>query len=166
MDSMNARFKSLGFGSKRKSSSSNTSVPASSYNNQSNAQGSTNLALQTSQSSSNTSLSMNNQPNQLGRPPSYTYPAQGRSNSPMPPGQQYAQHPPPIDTRYGGSPPIAPPGYQGAYVPAHGVPTQNMGVPYRPAEVEAGARSKAQLIVGIDFVSGGPLAEDIPFSLL
>lgn len=96
---------------------------------------------------------MNNQPGQLGRPPSYTYPAAGRPTSPMPPGQQYGQHPPTIDTRYAGTPQMGqqqPPGYQGGYVPHH-APQQNVA-PYRPpAEVEGAGRSKAQLIVGIDF---------------
>lgn len=100
-----------------------------------------------------------------GRPPSYSFnSAQGRPQSPMPPPQnQMAHHPPPIDTRQsyaGGNPQLGPPqpaGYGGAYNqqigPQPGIQhTQNQFGPGRPAEVEGGARSKAQLIVGIDFV--------------
>lgn len=153
---MNARFKSLGFGSKRKSSG--TSITTYNNQNQSNSPaGSTNLAQQTSHSSSNTSLAMNNPPGVLGRPPSYTYPNAARSGSPMPPQghQPYGQHPPPLDTRYGSNPhmgPPQPPLYQAGY-PQHHAPPQSVA-PYGrgPAEVEGAAGSKAQLIVGIDFV--------------
>jgi len=73
-------------------------------------------------------------------------------------------HPlPPIDTRQGypaanpQSGPQQPPGYGGG---TYGQPIQQAGMPHtvgqygqgRPAEVEGAGRSKAQLIVGIDFV--------------
>lgn len=105
-----------------------------------------------------------NQPGAPGRPPSYSYQtAQGRPQSPLPPPpNQMAHHPPPIDTRQGymgGNPqlgPPQPPGYGGAYGqigPQPGIQhTTNQFPPGRPAEVEGGGRSKAQLIVGIDFV--------------
>ncbi|KAF9883176.1 hypothetical protein FE257_003896 [Aspergillus nanangensis] len=112
-------------------------------------------------SSSSASLPMNNQ-NQLGRPPSYTYnTAAGRPTSPLPPGgQQLAHHPPPINTamQYN-QPPVqpmgAPPGYGMQQPMGHGM-TQGMAQPQygmrNPAvEVEGAGRSKAQLIVGIDF---------------
>lgn len=101
----------------------------------------------------------------LGRPPSYSYQnAAGRPQSPMPPGQQQmSHHPPPIDTRQGyvgANPQLQqqqPPGYGGAgYGQIPGQQPQQMGQfgqHMRPAEVEGGNRSKAQLIVGIDFVS-------------
>ena len=150
---MNARFKSLGFGSKRKSSG--TSITT--YNNPSDSPaGSTNLAQQTSHSSSNTSLAMNNPPGLLGRPPSYTYPNAVRSGSPMAPSghPSYAQHPA-LDTsqRYGSNPQMSPP-QPPLYNTGYGHP-QSTIAPYGrgPAEVDAaGAGSKAQLIVGIDFV--------------
>lgn len=78
--------------------------------------------------------------------------------------------PPPINTNtqpagyspqqmYGAPPPPGPPGYaqqQGGYNPAYGAP-QNVQAYHRPgaAEVDGGSRSKAQLIVGIDFVCSG-----------
>ena len=82
--------------------------------------------------------------------------------------QQMAHHPAPIDTRQsymgGQNPqqmgPPQPPGYGGAY----GQVQQQQGMQYmnaqhvagRPAEVEGAGRSKAQLIVGIDFVRQPP----------
>lgn len=102
----------------------------------------------------------------LGRPPSYSYQnVAGRPQSPMPPPgqQQMSHHPPPIDTRQGyvGQQPQLqqqPPGYAGGgYGQLPQVPQPAMGQygpnPLRPAEVDGGNRSKAQLIVGIDFVS-------------
>ncbi|OQV07040.1 hypothetical protein CLAIMM_11533 [Cladophialophora immunda] len=167
---MSSRFKSLGFGSKRKSSAniqtaSTTSTSVASPNGSiSNA-----TTPPPPQNSSQTSLPpMNpNQPGAPGRPPSYSYNSvQGRPQSPMPPTQnQMAHHPAPIDTRagayVGGAPqlgPPQPPGYGGAYGhqtigPQPGI--QHMANQYppgaRPAEVEGAGRSKAQLIVGIDF---------------
>lgn len=98
---------------------------------------------------------------QLGRPPSYSYNnAAGRPTSPMPPvQQQMAHHPPPINTTGQYAPQQGvqqPPGYGGG---GYGQPLPQPALqqlPYgqhaRPAEVEGGGRSKAQLIVGIDFV--------------
>ena len=56
----------------------------------------------------------------------------------------------------GTAPPGYPPGggYGGAYAPAGGAPQGAYGRPGGLAsEMDAGGRSKAQLIVGIDFVS-------------
>lgn len=108
---------------------------------------------------------MNQQQQGLGRPPSYQPGSvAGRPQSPMPPpGQQPGSHyPPPIDTSrgyVGANPQMAqqPPGYGGAgYGQMQQPPPQQMGQygqHVRPAEVDGGNRSKAQLIVGIDFVS-------------
>ncbi|TKA23757.1 hypothetical protein B0A50_07039 [Salinomyces thailandicus] len=122
-------------------------------------------------SASSTSLAPAMNPQQpLGRPPSYQYaqggntnlgaphPNQGRTTSPMPP--------PPINTGGGHAyapqhqqqmyQPPQPPSYpvqQSGYGYGHGVP-QMAGHPayqHRLAEVEGSHRSKAQLIVGIDF---------------
>ena len=113
------------------------------------------------------------QQNGLGRPPSYTYNpnAPGRQ-SPLPPintGNYPAGHPALNGQQ------AQPPGYGGGYggVPngVHGGATQStlgsygppQGAGYgaptgAPVEVEGAGRSKAQLIVGIDFVSiAGPL---------
>lgn len=98
----------------------------------------------------------------LGRPPSYTYNnAAGRPTSPMPPGQQQMpHHPPPINTgQYAPQQGVQqPPGYGGGgygqQLPQPALQQmQQFGQHARPAEVEGGGRSKAQLIVGIDFVS-------------
>ena len=169
---MSSRFKGL-LGSKRKSAvniqSSNTATPLVGSPNGST----TTAATPPPPNASQTSLppSMQNQ-QQLGRPPSYSYGnAAGRPQSPMPPGQpqqQMAHHPAPIDTRqsYMGQStqqmgPPQPPGYGGAYgqAPQQGQGMQYMNAPHvagRPAEVEGAGRSKAQLIVGIDFVSSLP----------
>jgi hypothetical protein len=164
---MSSRFKSLGFGSKRKSAANiqtNTVNP-------SNASTSTTASTPPPPSSSQTSLPMN--PQQLGRPPSYQYnTAAGRPQSPMPPGQQQmAHHPAPINTNQGymgqhgqqQMGPPQPPGYGGAYNQMQQQQQQQQGgmqymntqhVAGRPAEVAGDSnRSKAQLIVGIDFVS-------------
>ena len=116
---------------------------------------------------------MNQQPNGLGRPPSYTYnPNAPRSQSPLPPAQQTltTHHPPPINT--GGYPQghpalgggnVQPPGYGGgggggggyAQPSGLGAPQPTLGgygARGAPVEVEGAGRSKAQLIVGIDFV--------------
>ena len=168
---MNARFKQFGasLGSKRNSnrqqphttSSQNSVLPASTTGD-----APTTPPLTTA---SPTRLPMNQgQQNGLGRPPSYTYnPHAPRSSSPLPPaGQQLPHHPPPINT---GSYPqghpalngaAQPPGYAGGYAQPNGMhgagaPQSTMGhYPGRgaPVEVEGAGRSKAQLIVGIDFV--------------
>jgi hypothetical protein len=146
---MKSSLKNQLFGSKRKSNFQKSTSP----------NGSLTAASPTPPpNSSQTSLpvagtGMN--PNQLGRPPSYSYnTATGRPQSPMPP------HPPPIDTRgYTGANPTMgtpqPPGYGGAGygAPQPGMqPTMGQYGAGRPAEVEGAGRSKAQLIVGIDFV--------------
>ena len=109
------------------------------------------------------------QQQQLGRPPSYSYnTAAGRPTSPLPPlgGQQQhmAHYPPPINTgqgHVGANPnlgPPQPPGYGGGGYGQPGAPQPlqyQQGIYNRPAEVEGAGRSKAQLIVGIDFVSAG-----------
>lgn len=157
---MTSRLKSLGFGSKRKSSA----------NIQTNSVASPNGSISTTATtppppnSSQTSLPPMNQQGAPGRPPSYSYQTvQGRPQSPLPPPQNQMAHPPPIDTRQnymGGNPqlgPPQPPGYGGAYAPIGPQPgiqhTANQYAPGRAAEVEASNRNKAQLIVGIDFVS-------------
>lgn len=165
---MSSRLKSLGFGSKRKS---NANLPTTGTSAQT-PNGSTPVAGTPPASSSQTSLTPMNSQQGLGRPPSYSYNnVAGRPQSPMPPpGQQQqpttttaatAHHPPPIDTSrgyIGANPPMAqqPPGYGGAgYGQMNQQPLQQMGQygqHMRPAEVEGANRSKAQLIVGIDFV--------------
>ena len=165
---MNSRFRNLGFGSKRKSSSPNIVTTASTQNLTSLSPATTNGTVHTptGSTSSTTSLPMNTQ-NGLGRPPSYTYnPNAPRATSPMPPGTQQtvAHHPPPINTGSypAGHPALGgasqPPQYAGNYQPGagvHGGPAQpSLGQYGRgtAVEVEGAGRSKAQLIVGIDFV--------------
>ncbi|MCJ1461425.1 hypothetical protein MMC07_000022 [Pseudocyphellaria aurata] len=167
MDLMNSRFKQFGasFGSKR---NSNRNV-SSSQNPSSLIPAPTNGVSHTptASASSTTSLPMNPPQNGLGRPPSYTYNPQLRSSSPLPPTTQQTMthHPPPINTSayapghpaLGG--PAQPPGYGGAYPQANGLhsapqPTLGQYGPSRgqqAVEVEGAGRSKAQLIVGIDF---------------
>ncbi|KAG6367438.1 hypothetical protein INS49_001627 [Diaporthe citri] len=116
--------------------------------------------------SSQQSLPQMNHPGQGQRPPSYTagYPGQART-----PPTQMVGGPPPINT---GAPPVAgyppqlppmqggppvaggPPGYNGGAGGYGPPPSQNLPTATytRPAaEVEGNSRSKAQLIVGIDF---------------
>lgn len=178
---MTSRLKSLGLGSKRKSSS-NTSLPQQTAQPQLGGRPGTPSAA-----SSTTSLPMN--PNAGGRPPSYTpgYPPgvapQNRTTSPpmaqggpgpRTPPSHVMGGPPPINTATAGSygpPPQQmqqPPG--GIPPPGAGGPPQYTGAPYPPpgqqgmapvpyanrpnaVEVEGAGRSKSQLIVGIDFVS-------------
>jgi hypothetical protein len=167
---MNSRLKGLGFGSKgskRKSSSPNIVTTPSNQPSLSPATTNGTVHTPTGSTSSTTSLPMNNQ-NGLGRPPSYTYnPNAPRAASPMPPGAQQAvsHHPPPINTgaypqghpALGGA--AQPPQYAGAYAAGgasvHGGPAQPSLGQYGgrgAVEVEGAGRSKAQLIVGIDFV--------------
>jgi hypothetical protein len=120
--------------------------------------------------------------NPLGRPPSYTYAppgglqpgqqAQGRPNSPLPPINTGGApgYPPQHGQPMGYPPQAGPPGYPpqqgyGGAPPPGQQQQQQYGAPappsqqlqYRPgggmAEVAGEGRSKAQLIVGIDFVS-------------
>ena len=173
---MSSRFKNLGFGSKRKSNANIQTVNNLNSAAVASPNGSTSTAgTPPPPNASQTSLPpMNpNQPAAPGRPPSYSYNSQGRPQSPMPPPQNpMAHHPAPIDTRagayVGGAPqlgPPQPPGYGGAYGhqpqlgPQPGI--QHMAQQYPPgsrpaAEVEGAGRSKAQLIVGIDFVRRYP----------
>ena len=108
-DLMSSRFRNFGFGTKRKSSSTNVAhgaaapgTPNSVHGPTSNPSSSTvsitptttastaasaQTPTTTDGASSTTSLPMNQAPNGLGRPPSYTYnPNAPRATSPMPPG--------------------------------------------------------------------------------
>ncbi|KAL8781124.1 MAG: hypothetical protein Q9194_000543 [Teloschistes cf. exilis] len=171
---MNSRFKQFGasFGSKRnpnrhRDNSSTTSTGSS----LTLAPPAHNIVPPSSNTTaSTTSLPMNHAQNGLGRPPSYTYnPNAPRVQSPMPPPpphQQMAHHPPPIQTgaypqghpALGGGGAAQPPVYGGGYTQANGMhggaPQSTLGQ-YQargaPVEVEGAGRSKAQLIVGIDF---------------
>ncbi|KAF3481243.1 uncharacterized protein GIQ15_04002 [Arthroderma uncinatum] len=164
---------SFGFGTKRKSGSSlaptttSTNTPNGSPSQPSPPPGTSSAQ---NPNASSASLPMNPQ-NHLGRPPSYTYaPGAGRPASPLPPGQhhphgqQLAHHPPPLNTGVGvpyptggmtSAPP--PPGY-GGYPPqstggqqGHGIPQPLAPFRGHTGELDNQARSKAQLIVGIDF---------------
>lgn len=182
---MNARFKNL-VGSKRRSASNNPQ-PQPQGTSIAPQQRPTSLSPQPSNNSTNSlppPQNTMNPNNPLGRPPSYTYapPAglapgqqqQGRPNSPLPPintgaagyppqhGQPMAYppqggppgYPPQQQQPYGG----APPAQQQYGAPPPGQQVQQAG--YRPggmAEVAGEGRSKAQLIVGIDFVSSSTL---------
>ena len=162
---MNSRFKQFGasFGSRR-TSNRNGQTPQNSLPPTANG---VNNHTPTASTSSTISLPMNPPQNGLGRPPSYTYnPHAQRSASPLPPVNQQtmSHHPPPINTgaypgghaALGGTP--QPPGYGGAYAQPNGIhnapqPTLGQYAGSRQAvEVEGAGRSKAQLIVGIDFV--------------
>ncbi|ROV96654.1 hypothetical protein VSDG_05619 [Cytospora chrysosperma] len=115
--------------------------------------------------SSQQSLPQMNHPGQGQRPPSYSagYPGQART-----PPSQMVGGPPPINTGapvagyppqmapMQGGPPVAggPPGYTGGaggYGPPAGQPMPAAVYGRPAAEVEGNSRSKAQLIVGIDF---------------
>jgi hypothetical protein len=176
---MNSRFKGLGFGSKRKSSASVTTIAQNPTSSTPQLPG---RPILSTASSSTTSLPMNH-PGPGGRPPSYTNnyspaPASvGRTQSPMAgtprtPPTQVMGGPPPINTAAAGYPPGHPAGGMGAPPPAGGPPQYGppqYGAPIPPGggsvaaaqyanrnnavEVEGAGRSKAQLIVGIDFVS-------------
>jgi len=165
MDLMTSRFKSLGFGTRRKNSSA-----AQSQNQASTQPNNNNYLVQTSNgassnspppghSSSTTSLPMNNQ-NPPGRPPSYTYNAAGRPTSPMPPGQQLIPHPAPSinPTLQFAAPSLTPGPPPPVYGYPHSIPQSipqsvnpHPGLRNPAVEVEGAGRSKAQLIVGIDF---------------
>ncbi|KAL1643381.1 hypothetical protein SLS61_009303 [Didymella pomorum] len=171
---MNARFKNL-VGSKRKSSSHQPTQSNPGGTTPTGSNRPTSLSPQASNSSSS-SLPMNPQ-NNLGRPPSYTFAPQqgglapqqqhGRPTSPLPPintgAPGYPTHPQqpvgyPPQGGPPGYPPQPPPGQYGAggYGPpppaAHGPgPVQQYRPPGAMAEVAGEGRSKAQLIVGIDF---------------
>ncbi|KAA8569230.1 hypothetical protein EYC84_000897 [Monilinia fructicola] len=179
---MNARFKSLGFGSKRKSSANNISTipqnPTSTSSSPQLAQlpGQPTPSSTQTASSSTASLPMNHPGGAGVRPPSYSnqYTPVGRTTSPMAQGAprtpptQMMGGPPPINTAatggyppqqggMGGPPPAGPPQYN--HPPqygAGGAPMQGGGgAQYggrnNAVEVEGAGKSKAQLIVGIDF---------------
>lgn len=182
---MNARFKSLGFGSKRKSSANNisTSIPQNPTSTSSSPQltqlpGQPAPPTQTA-SSSTASLPMNHPGGAGVRPPSYSnqYTPVGRTTSPMAQGTprtpptQMMGGPPPINTAatggyppqqgvMGGPPPPAgppqynhPPQYGAGGAPMQGGAGPQYGARNNAVEVEGAGKSKAQLIVGIDFVS-------------
>ncbi|RAR14541.1 actin-like ATPase domain-containing protein [Stemphylium lycopersici] len=160
-------------GSKRKSSQHNPSPTPPGNPAPTGQQRPTSLSPQASNSSSS-SLPMN-PPNNLGRPPSYTYappgglgappPNHGRPASPLPPintgapGYPSQQAPYPPQPGPPGYPPQGPPG--GGYGHGYGQPPPSAPAPHGPpaaynrpnnmAEVAGEGRSKAQLIVGIDF---------------
>ncbi len=197
MESMSKRLQNLGFSSKRKSTNSNLSTTHQSSPSPSPApQGPIRPAPPPPPppaNASTTTLPMN--PNQLGRPPSYTYhpggapvppngplPVRAPSQMMPPPGQpmghpppgQVLNAPPPINTAQPpGYPPqgnmgvmnvpppppnAGPPQYapfahqQGPPAPAPAVQPTPYGNTHNAVEVEGAGRSKAQLIVGIDFV--------------
>lgn len=177
---MNSRFKGLGFGSKRKSSASVPSLtPSGSTPQHSPLGGPASIAS----SSTSSLPQMNHPgtggrppsyTNQYAPAPA----AAGRTQSPMvgnprtPPSQMMGG-PPPINTAAAGGyppghpaaqmgqpapPPGGPPGYgppqYGAPAPPPGGSVAAQQYANRGAvEVEGAGRSKAQLIVGIDFVS-------------
>lgn len=176
---MNRRFKEFVIPSRRKSSNQvlNGGTTSSSNLSASGPSG------RSSPNSSQTSIPppMNPQQNNPERPPSYPYspprgPALGppqqpshgpRPTSPLPPPVQTAGQVPPPATGYPpqthqmyGQPPPYPPGNP----PAPPNPRGTYYGPYRGgtgnqvAEVEGTGPSKAQLIVGIDFV-GHPLRD-------
>ncbi|KAF8848667.1 actin-like ATPase domain-containing protein [Acephala macrosclerotiorum] len=176
MSSMNSRFKGLGFGSKRKSSANTPTIAQNPTSSAPQLPG--RPIIPSTASSSTTSLPMNH-PGPGGRPPSYTNnyapapAAVGRTQSPMAgnprtPPSQVMGGPPPINTAAAGYPPGHPAG-MGAPPPAGGppqygppqygapVPSSNSMAAQQYAnrnnavEVEGAGRSKAQLIVGIDF---------------
>ncbi|OBT79968.1 hypothetical protein VF21_01667 [Pseudogymnoascus sp. 05NY08] len=197
MSSTSSRFKGFGFGSKRKSAAGPGIPPPtqpSPLQPQQAQQQQQPLPPQQqqlpqlagqpvrpgplSQSSSSSSLAMNQHPGAGPRPPSYTgYPpgvAQGRTGSPnMVPGNprtppsQVLGGPPPINTAPGGYPqqhqqqmgapsqqlPGGPPQYGGQqpYAPQQGGMVPQPYTRNNAVEVEGAGRSKSQLIVGIDF---------------
>ncbi|KAI1002857.1 hypothetical protein K3495_g5344 [Podosphaera aphanis] len=178
--SINSRFKGLGFGSKRKPSANTPTTsrdesPSSPPPQLQHPQLGRPL---TSANSSSTSLSMNHSASS-GRPPSYTNnfappPTRVERQSPMPNNPRVAPSqviggPPPINTSAGGYSSVhsaggmggpnqstgGPPGYgPPQYVPISGnqvLNTSQFANRNNAVEVEGAGRSKAQLIVGIDF---------------
>ncbi|KAI9641901.1 hypothetical protein NHQ30_009769 [Ciborinia camelliae] len=184
MSSMNTRWKkSLGIGSKRKSSANNisTAIPQNPTSTSSSPQlaqlpGQPTLPAQTA-SSSTASLPMNHPGGTGVRPPSYSnqYTPVRRTTSPMAQGTprtpptQMMGGPPPINTAatggyppqqggMGGPPPPAgppqynhPPQYGAGGAPMQGGVGGQYGSRNNAVEVEGAGKSKAQLIVGIDF---------------
>jgi hypothetical protein len=188
MNSMNARFKNL-VGSKRRSASNNPS-PTPQQSSTNPQQRPTSLSPQPSNTSTNSlpqpAQQQMNPNNPLGRPPSYTYAPpgglqpgqqqQGRPNSPLPPiNTANPGYPPQHGQPMGYPPQQGPPGYppqqpygqpppgQQQPYPAPVAPNQQMAYnQQRMAEVAGEGRSKAQLIVGIDFVSAPRSSSSLP----
>ncbi|KAM0691182.1 hypothetical protein Q7P36_009953 [Cladosporium allicinum] len=158
------------------SSNSTSSNSTSLTSNSSSQQPPSSTSTAPAASASTTSLAMNPQQQPLGRPPSYQYanqgnnlgaqqqPNQGRPTSPMPPppintGGGHAYAPQHQQHMYGQQQAPAPPGYpmqqqqQQQHAYGYGAPQQGANPLYGRslAEVEGNNRSKAQLIVGIDF---------------
>lgn len=179
---MNSRFKGLGFGgSKRKSNANVPTIPQNPSSAAPQLPALAGRPQPSTASSSTTSLPMNH-PGPGGRPPSYTNnyapaPAAVGRQSPMAgnprtPPSQVMGGPPPINTAAtggyppghpgasmgGGPPPAGPPQYgppqYGAPIPGNqSVAAAQYANRNNAVEVEGAGRSKAQLIVGIDFVS-------------
>lgn len=174
---MNSRFKNL-VSSRRKSSTSIGNGNTSSVNTTNSTSGQSSPLAQSNASSTSIPPPMNS--HNPERPPSYPYSprggpgglgppqqAQNRPSSPLPPPIQTAgQVPPPSggyppqghQQMYGQPPPYPPgngppppPSQRGGY--GYG-PPYGRGAPGGVAEVEGATPSKAQLIVGIDFVCG------------
>ncbi|KAK2600767.1 hypothetical protein N8I77_010276 [Diaporthe amygdali] len=181
MSSLNSRLKHLGFAKRKSSASIQSPDLSQSQSRTPPPQGSSQSSIHSTppshvrpagqapsiaSNSSQQSLPQMNHPGQGQRPPSYTagYPGQART-----PPTQMVGGPPPINT---GAPPVAgyppqlppmqggppvaggPPGYNGGAGGYGPPPSQNLPTAAytRPAaEVEGNSRSKAQLIVGIDF---------------
>ncbi|KAL4780507.1 hypothetical protein BJX76DRAFT_44714 [Aspergillus varians] len=106
---------------------------------------------------SDTSLPMNSQ-NQMGQPPGYTYNSvAGRPTSPMPPaGGQQMPHPLNTNMPYPGQQNLGAPPLYGMQQPGMGQRMPSSQAPYgirsnSAHEVEGAGRTKASLIVGIDF---------------
>lgn len=176
MESMSSRFKSFSWKrSKQQQPSVSSIAPAESIHSPSTrtlvsspppaptsnpAPSNASTSSHPGQNSSETSLPMNNQ-NQMGQPPSYTYNSvAGRPTSPMPPaGGQQMPHPLNTNMPYPGQQTLgAPPVYgmqqQQPVGMGRGLPTGPTPYGLRPNpahEVEGAGRSKASLIVGIDF---------------
>ncbi len=176
---MNSRFKSFGFGgSKRRTSAQVQPIVQNPTSSAPQLAGRPALPPTVSSTSSTTSLPMNHI-GTGGRPPSYTNnyapapAAVGRTRSPMAggtprtPPTQVMGGPPPINTASSGYPPghpssgMAPPVAGGPPQygpPQYGAPGNSVAAAQyanrnNAVEVEGAGRSKAQLIVGIDFVS-------------
>ncbi|KAK4505789.1 hypothetical protein PRZ48_003754 [Zasmidium cellare] len=150
-----------------------SSSAAASTTSNSSALSASNASTAQQASASTTSLAQmnpNNPQQPLGRPPSYQYANQGNGNLGAPPHPNAGRPsspmpPPPINT--GGGHAYAPQHNQNMYnqpaPPGYPMNNQPSGYGYgapapqgpnsynRLAEVEGSARSKAQLIVGIDF---------------
>ena len=179
---MNSRFKGLGFGSRRKSSANIPATTLAPNPTSSAPQLGHPLSTTASSSSASLPMNhqgSGGRPPSYTNNYAPAPAAVGRTQSPMGPGQprtpptQMMGGPPPINTAATGYPPghpaaghPAPPpagGPPGYNAPQYGAPPTAPGGPSIAAaqyanrnnavEVEGAGRSKAQLIVGIDFVS-------------